>query len=49
MLPELGARSPAMSSNVLNMSGCMVARSTAQVPPIDQPTRPQFARLVLTP
>ena len=26
-----------MSSNALNMSGCITARSTAQVPPIDQP------------
>ena len=33
-----------MSSNALNMSGCMTARSTAQVPPIDQPTTPQLAR-----
>ena len=32
-----------MSSNVLNMSGCIVARSTAHVPPIDQPTMPQLA------
>ena len=36
--------SPAMSSNALNMSGCITARSTAHVPPIDQPTMPQFAR-----
>src|SRR6476469_10937753 len=38
-----------MSSNALNMSGCITARSTAQVPPIDQPTMPHFERLGLTP
>lgn len=38
-----------MSSNALNMSGCMTARSTAHVPPIDQPTMPQFAGAALTP
>ena len=38
-----------MSSNVPNMSGCIVARSTAHVPPIDQPTMPQLALAVLTP
>ena len=38
-----------MSSNALNMSGCMTVRSTAQVPPIDQPTMPQLARFGLTP
>src|SRR6476469_5209223 len=38
-----------MSSNALNMSGCITARSTAQLPPIDQPTMPHFERLGLTP
>ena len=38
-----------MSSNALNMSGCITVRSTAHVPPIDQPTTPQLARLELTP
>jgi len=49
LVPELGPRSPAMSSNALNMSGCMTVRSTAQVPPIDQPTTPQLAQSGLTP
>ena len=49
LVPELGPISPAMSSNALNMSGCITARSTAQVPPIDQPTMPQLARAGLTP
>src|SRR4029077_46430 len=35
--------SPAMSTKVLNNSGCITVRSTAQVPPIDQPTTPQLA------
>ena len=39
----VGDRSPAMSTNALNISGCIAARSTAQVPPIDQPTIPQLA------
>ena len=41
--------SPAMSTNALNKSGCITVRSTAQVPPIDQPTTPQLARSALTP
>src|SRR6476620_7632142 len=49
LVPELGPRSPAMSSNALNTSGCITVRSTAQVPPIDQPTTPQLARWGLTP
>src|SRR5689334_11494702 len=48
LLPELGVKSPAMSSNALNMSGCITVRSTAQVPPIDHPTTPQLARFVDT-
>ena len=44
LFPELGARSPAMSSNALNISGCITVRSTAHVPPIDHPTTPQLAR-----
>src|ERR1700754_5033304 len=49
LVPELGPMSPAMSSNALNMSGCITARSTAQVPPIDQPTTPQLEPAGLTP
>ena len=49
LVPEFGDMSPAMSTNELNISGCMVVRSTAQVPPIDQPTIPQLARSALTP
>src|SRR5579875_2117822 len=49
LVPELGPRSPAMSTNVLNSSGCITVRSTAHVPPIDQPTTPQLDRSGLTP
>ncbi|SHV87592.1 Uncharacterised protein [Mycobacteroides abscessus subsp. abscessus] len=49
LVPALGPMSPAMSTNVPNCSGCITARSTAQVPPMDQPTTPQFAGLALTP
>ena len=49
LVPALGPRSPAMSTNALNRSGCMTVRSTAQVPPIDQPATPQLARFGLTP
>ena len=38
-----------MSTNELNRSGFMAVRSSAQVPPIDQPTTPQFAGSLLTP
>src|SRR5262245_60382655 len=44
LFPELGVRSPAMSWNALNISGCITVRSTAHVPPIDQPTTPQLTR-----
>src|SRR3954468_9810897 len=40
-VPASGPMSPAMSTKVLNNSGCITVRSTAQVPPIDQPTTPQ--------
>src|SRR5262245_52670416 len=43
LVPALGPVSPAMSTKVLNNSGCITVRSTAQVPPIDQPTTPQLA------
>src|ERR1700754_3913137 len=43
LVPELGPRSPPMSSKVENMSGCITVRSMAHVPPMDQPTTPQFA------
>ena len=49
LVPEFGPMSPAMSTNALNISGCITVRSTAQVPPIDQPTTPQLARSALTP
>src|ERR1044071_9654219 len=49
LVPALGPVSPAMSTKVLNSSGCITVRSTAQVPPIDQPRTPQFALAVLTP
>lgn len=49
LFPAFGLRSPAISSNALNMSGCMTVKSTAQVPPIDHPAMPQLAGLVLTP
>jgi hypothetical protein len=32
----------ATSTNALNISGCITARSTAHVPPIDQPVMPQL-------
>ncbi len=38
-----------MSSNALNISGCITARSTAHVPPIENPAMPQFSRCALTP
>src|SRR4051812_32670013 len=47
LVPALGPMSPAMSTKPLNNSGCMTARSTAHVPPIDQPTTPQL--VLLTP
>src|ERR1700737_785100 len=37
--------SPAMSTKVLNNSGCVTVKSTAHVPPIDQPRTPQLALL----
>src|ERR1700759_4052406 len=43
LVPALGPMSPAISTNVLNNSGCITVRSTAHVPPIDQPTTPQLA------
>src|SRR5882762_1048989 len=49
LFPELGVKSPAMSSNVLNISGCITARSTAHVPPIDHPTAPHLAPFGETP
>src|SRR5882672_10495430 len=42
-VPALGPMSPATSTKVLNSSGCMTVRSTAHVPPIDQPRTPQLA------
>ncbi len=38
-----------MSTKLLNRSGCITVRSTAHVPPIDQPTMPQSAGLALVP
>src|ERR1700739_1329399 len=38
--PELGPRSPAMSSKVLNRSGCTPARPPAHAPPSDIPHPP---------
>ncbi|CPR07760.1 hypothetical protein BN971_01094 [Mycobacterium bohemicum DSM 44277] len=49
LVPALGKKSPATSTNALNISGCMTVRSTAQVPPMDQPAIPQLARSGLTP
>src|ERR1700758_1114730 len=49
LVPALGPMSPAMSTNELNSSGCITVRSTAQVPPIDQPTTPQRDGSELTP
>lgn len=48
-VPVFGPRSPAMSTNALNRSGCIAVRSTAQVPPIDQPATPQCDGSGLTP
>src|SRR5690349_23057372 len=42
LVPALGPMSPATSTNVLNNPGCITVRSTAQVPPIDHPTTPQW-------
>src|ERR1700722_5748781 len=44
-VPALGPMSPPLSTKGLNNSGCITGRSTAQVPPIDQPTTPQLALL----
>src|ERR1700758_459476 len=49
LVPAVGPRSPAMSTNELNSSGCITVRSTAQVPPIDHPTMPQLALAGLAP
>ncbi|SHV34682.1 Uncharacterised protein [Mycobacteroides abscessus subsp. abscessus] len=49
LLPMFGLRSPAMSTNALNRLGCRVVNCTAQVPPMDQPTMPQFSGFGLTP
>ena len=38
-----------MSTKVLNSSGYFTVRLSAQVPPEDQPTTPQFARIVADP
>src|ERR1700712_4109990 len=38
-----------MSTKLLNSSGCITVRSTAHVPPIDQPTTPQSALAELVP
>src|SRR6476659_5835377 len=45
LVPAFGSMSPAMSTKVLNNSGCITVRSTAHVPPIDQPRTPQLALL----
>src|SRR6478736_8651669 len=47
-VPAVGPMSPAMSTKLLNRSGCITVRSTAHVPPIDQPTIPQLALAGLT-
>ncbi len=49
LLPAFGKKSPATSTNALNMSGCKTVKSTAQVPPMDQPATPQLDRSGLTP
>ena len=49
MVPAFGPMSPPMSTNVLNISGCITVKSTAHVPPIDHPAIPQFALRLLTP
>src|SRR6516162_1648031 len=49
LFPAFGEKSPATSTNALNISGCMTVRSTAHVPPIDQPAMPQLDRSGLTP
>ncbi|SKV63446.1 Uncharacterised protein [Mycobacteroides abscessus subsp. abscessus] len=43
LVPAVGPWSPAISTKVENRSGCITVRSTAQVPPIDQPTTAQLA------
>src|ERR1700737_249272 len=49
LVPAYGPMLPAMSTNELNSSGCLTVRSTAQVPPMEQPTTPQGAAWGLTP
>src|ERR1700761_7663970 len=49
LVPVSGPMLPAMSTNELNNSGCMTVRSSAHVPPMDQPTMPQCAGSGLTP
>src|ERR1700730_14705313 len=49
LVPAIGPRSPATSTNELNSSGCITVRSTAQLPPLDHPPMPQLALLELTP
>src|SRR5690349_4619739 len=49
LVPASGPMLPEMSTNELNNSGCMTVRSKAHMPPIDQPTMPQFAASRLTP
>src|SRR5277367_2173741 len=49
LFPAFGKKSPDTSTNALNISGCMTVRSTAQVPPMDQPATPQLDRSGLTP
>src|SRR3954451_5774158 len=49
LVPALGPVSPAMSTKLLNSSGCITVRSPAHVPPIDQPTMPQSAAAELLP
>src|SRR6201999_2308656 len=48
-VPASGPTLPAMSTNELNNSGCMTVRSSAHVPPMDQPAMPQRAGSGLTP
>lgn len=49
LVPELGLRSPEISTNALNISGSFAVSTTAQVPPIDHPRMPQLDRFGLTP
>src|ERR1700733_2264971 len=49
LVPASGPMLPAMSTKELNNSGCMTVRSSAHIPPIDQPTMPQRAGSGLTP